>query len=35
MPYVKNLQGTDKIFAEILNIDLTRKAGREQSDLRG
>ena len=26
MPYVKDLQGTDKIFAEILNIDLTRKS---------
>ncbi len=32
MPYVKNLTGTDKIFASLLNIDFKRKGWKKQAE---
>jgi len=32
MPYVKNLTGTDKIFANVLNIDFKRKGWKKQAE---
>ena len=32
MPYLKNLKGTDKLFAELLHIDFKRKGWSKQAD---